>query len=119
MYYQLPMTSDPWQVFTLDATIDDEPFQPQIELRYLPAPDQWFISIWNHAAGELLVNQIPVICSYESVNDLLAPFRHLRDGLGLGSLFCLRNIDSPSTTNPSAGNLQEFQLIYGDTYGNT
>ena len=56
-YAILPLTEDPWQVFTLDLTIDDEPFHAQIEIRYLSAPDQWVLSIWDHAAGELLVNQ--------------------------------------------------------------
>ena len=86
-YATLPLTEDPWQVFTLDLTINGEPFHAQVEIRYLPAPDQWFLSIWDHASGEMLINQIPVICSYELVNDLLVPFRYLRDGAGLGSLY--------------------------------
>ena len=28
----------------------------------------------------MLVNQIQLICSYELLNDLLLPFRHLRNG---------------------------------------
>ena len=62
-HYLLPLSSSPWQVFTLDMTIDGEGFQAQVELRYLPAPDRWFVSIWDHAAGELLVNMIPLVCS--------------------------------------------------------
>ena len=115
-YAILPLTEDPWQVFTLDLTIDGEPFHAQIEIRYLPAADQWFLSIWDHASGELLINQIPVICSYGQVNDLLRPFRHLQDGRGLGSLFCLRNTDAPSTQDPAKGNLTEFQVLMGDTF---
>ena len=89
---RLWMRSSPantWQVFTLDLFIDGEAFHAQIEIRYLPAPDQWYLSIWDHALGKMLVNQIPLICSYEQLNDLLMPFRHLRDGKGMGSLFCL------------------------------
>ena len=88
-YAILPLTEDTWQVFTLDLSIDGEAFHAQIEIRYLPAPDQWYLSIWDHAVGEMLVNQIPLVCSYEYLNDLLLPFRHLRDGKGMGSLFCL------------------------------
>ena len=87
-----------------------------MELRYLPAPDRWVASIWDHAGGELLVNMIPLICSYGQVNDLLAPFRHLRNGKGLGSLFCLRGTDEPSTPDPAGGNLAEFQVILSDTF---
>ena len=79
-YSILPLTEDPWQVFTLDLTIDNGEFHAQVELRYLPAPEQWFVSIRDHASGMLLVNMIPLICSYGEANDLLLPFRHLRGG---------------------------------------
>jgi hypothetical protein len=44
-------------------------------VQYLSAPDLWVISVWDHAASVLLVNQIPLICSYGELNDLLLPFR--------------------------------------------
>ena len=113
--YLIPLTSDPWQVFTLDVVIDGEEFHAQMELRYLPAPDQWFVSIWDHAAGKLLVNMIPLVCSCGEANDLLLPFRHLRGGKGLGSLLCLRGTDEPSATDPGENNLTDFQLLWSDT----
>ena len=113
--YLLPLTEDPWQVCTLDISIDGEEFHAQAEIRYLPAPDQWVVSIRDHASGELLVNMIPLICSYGEINDLLLPFRHLRDGKGLGSLLCLRGTDEPSTPDPSENNLTEFMILWGDT----
>ena len=112
----LPLTDDPWQVFTVDLSIDGEPFHAQAELRYLEAPDQWFLSLRDQSNGELLVHMIPLICSYGQVNDLLAPFRHLRDGRGLGSLFCIRNTDAPATPDPSEQNLNEFRILFGDTF---
>ena len=114
--YLLPITLEPWQVFTLDVVIDGEDFHAQVELRYLPAPDQWFVSIWDHAAGELLVNMIPLICSYGEVNDLLRPFRHLRGGKGVGSLVCLCGTDEPATQDPRENNLTDFQVLWSDTY---
>ena len=114
--YILPLTTDPWQVMTLDVVIDGEEFHAQVEVRYLPAPDQWVVSIWDHSSGELLVNMISLICSYGEVNDLLLPFRCLRGGKGLGSLICLRGTDEPSTQDPTGTNLNEFQLIWTDTY---
>ena len=115
-YAMLPLTEDPWQVFTVDLTINGDPFHAQVEIRYLPAPDQWVVSIWDHSSGELLVNMISLICSYGEVNDLLLPFRCLRGGKGLGSLICLRGTDEPSTQDPTGTNLNEFQLIWTDTY---
>ena len=114
--YLLPLTLDSWQVMTLDVVVDGEEFHAQVELRYLPGSDQWVVSIWDHSSSELLVNMIPLICSYEEVNDLLAPFRFLRDGKGLGSLLCLRAIDEPSTADPTGTNLSEFQVVWTDTY---
>ena len=69
-YCILPLTNDPRQVMTLDLTIDGEGFHARIEVRWLPAPAVWVISIWDDSTGELLINQIPLICSYGFVNDL-------------------------------------------------
>ena len=115
--YLLPLTNDPWQVFTVDVKIGGEELHAQVEIRYLPAPDRWFVSIRDHASGELLVNMIPLVCSYGTVNDLPLPFRHLRDGKGLGTLMCLKGTDEPSTEDPSEGNLTEFSLVWCDGYG--
>ncbi len=114
--YYLPLTLDPWQVFTMDLTIDGEEFHAQVEIRYMSAPDQWFISIWDHSTSELLVNMIPLICSAVAPNDLLYPFRYLRKGKGLGSLFCLRGSEVPSTPDPTEKNLTDFQILWSDTY---
>ncbi len=113
MYWMLPLTEDPRQVFTLDLQIDGAAFHARVEIRYLTAPDVWVISVWDNSSGELLVNQIPLICSYGQVNDLFRPFRHLRQGQGMGSLFVLRNTDEPKTQNPAKGNLTEFQVLWG------
>ena len=115
-YIELPLTNDPRQVFTVDVTIDGAALHARVELRYLSAPDQWVISIWDNAASVLLVNQVPLICSYGEMNDLLLPVRYIRDGAGIGSLFVLRNTDEPSTVNPAKGNLTEFQILFGDTF---
>ena len=114
--YLLPLSLDPWQVMTLDVVIDGEPFHAQVEIRYLPAPDQWVLSIWDHSSSDLLVNMIPLVCSYGEKNDLLLPFRYLREGKGLGSLLCLKAVDEPSTTDPAGENLTEFQLLWSDSF---
>ena len=115
MYYILPLSGDPRQVFTLDMSIDGVAFHARVEIRYLPAPDVWVISVLDNSSGELLVNQIPLICSYGEVNDLFRPFRHLRNGQGMGSLFVIRNTDEPSTPDPAKGNLTEFRVLFGRT----
>ncbi len=116
MYYVLPLTEDPRQVFTLDMQIDGVSFHARVEVRYMTAPGNWVISVWDNSSGELLVNQIPLVCSYGEVNDLFLPFRHLREGRGMGSLFVIRNTDEPSMPDPSEGNLTQFRVLWGDTY---
>ena len=115
MYYVLPLTEDARQVFTLDMSIDGVSFHARVEIRYLPAPDQWEISVWDNSSGELWVNQIPLICSYGSVNDLFRPFRHLREGRGMGTLIVIRNTDEPKTPDPAEGNLTEFKILFGNS----
>ena len=115
-YAILPRSSDPRQVFTIDLTIDGESIHARVEIRYLPAPDQWFISIWDNSSGELWVNMIPLICSYGKVNDLFVPFRHIREGKGIGSLIVLRDVDAPDTPDPAKGTMGEFVVLWGDTY---
>ena len=119
MYFNLPLTGDPRQVFTLDLTCYGICFHARVEIRYLPAPYGLVISIWNESPGDLLINQIPLVCSYGEVNDLFRPFRHIREGQGLGSLFVIRDTDEPSTPDPAKGNLTEFNILWGDVYGGT
>ena len=116
LYHILPITEAPRHVFLLDAAPDGIALQARIEIRYLPAPNQWVISIWDHASDKLLINQIPLICSYGRINDLLGAFRYLREGRGLGSLFVLKNTDEPATPDPSEHNLSEFMVLWGDTF---
>ncbi|MBO7662355.1 MAG: hypothetical protein J6U01_03195 [Clostridia bacterium] len=115
LYLLLPLTEDPRQVFSLDLMLEGEPFQARIELRYFPAPDQWMLSLWDHASGELLVSQIPLICSLGEVNDLFAPFAHLRGGKGLGSLWVMRAAEAPDTPDPAEFTLKQFNLLWGNT----
>ena len=113
-YTELPLTSDPRQVFTTDLSPDATPLHARIEIRYLSAPNRWVITIWDNAAATLLANQVPLVCSRGFPLDLLYPFRHLRNGKGIGSLIVLRNTDSPDTTDPAKDNLTDFQILYGD-----
>ena len=114
-YVELPLTEDPRQLFTVDLTIDGTAFHARVEIRYLSASDRWVISIWDNASSEMLVNQIPLVCSYGMLNDLLVPFRHLRNGAGLGSLFVLRNMDEAGSPDPVRDNLKAFTLLFGDS----
>ena len=79
----LPLTNDPYQVFTTDVAPDGTPLHARIEIRHLGAPGRWVVSIFDHAAATLLANQVPLTVSAGFPLDLLYPFRHLRNGKGI------------------------------------
>ena len=112
----LPLSDAPWQVMYLPVKPDGVSFLAKVEIRYLPGVDRWFMSIMDAGTGNVLVNQIPLVCSYTRVNDLFQPFRHLFDGKGIGSFFVLRGVDAPSTADPAEKTLNECQLVWSDRY---
>ena len=112
-YSVLPLTNDPYQVFTTDVAPDGTQLHARIEIRHLRAVNRWVVSIFDHAAATLLVNQIPLVASGGFPLDLLYPFRHLRGGKGIGSMFLLRGGDT-GARDPGKGNLAEYTLLYGD-----
>ena len=115
-YTILPVTDSPRQIILLPVSPNGRAFQARVELRYLAAAGLWFLSLSDAVTGALYVNQIPVVCSYEEINDLLAPFRWMFQGTGLGSLFCVKAADRPGSENPGEHNLNKFYLIWGDTW---
>ncbi len=115
-YIILPVTDQARQVLYLPVSPEGHAFQARVELRWMEAAGKWILSIGDAVTGEPYVNQIPVICSYEEINDLLFPFRWLFQGAGIGSLFCLKAVDQPSSADPGRGNLKEFQILWGDRY---
>ncbi len=115
-FFRLPLTEDPYQVLFLSASPEGSAFPAKVELRFLKAPGKWFLSISDAATGEAYARHIPVICSHEVLNDLLLPFGYLFGGRGLGSLFCLRATDHPSSPDPGPSNLREFSLYWGDHF---
>ena len=115
-YIIFQTTEEPYQVFYIPASPDGHAFQAKVELRYLPGPNRWILSIADAITGQVYVPNVPVICSYEEINDLLFPFRFLFQGSGIGSLFCLKGVDCPASTDPGKNNLNEFQVLWGDRW---
>lgn len=115
-YLILPVSEEARQVFFLPASPDGHAFQAKVELRWLAAPGLWFLSISDAVTGAMYVNRIPVVCSYEELNDLLFPFRWLFQGSGIGSLFCVKGVEQPASMNPGRHNLKEYVLLWGDRW---
>ena len=116
-YLILPVTPDPYQVLYLPVSPEGHAFLAKVELRWLGAPGKWFLSVADAVTGELYVNQIPLICSRETLNDLFEPFRWRFQGDGLGSFFCLRQGEKAEPADPERHNLTDFTLLWGDRIG--
>ena len=110
-YVIFQTTEEPYQVFYLPASPDGHAFSAKVEIRYLPGPDRWFLSVSDAATGEMYVNQIPLVCSYTYLNDLFYPFRYLFRGAGIGSFFVVKAVDMPSTPDPAEHSLHDFNLV--------
>lgn len=100
------------QSVLLDIAPDDHAVRIRLDLQYLPVPDKWFLSLSDGTSGDLWVNRIPLIASYQICNDLLAPFR----SLNLGTLFLMPVPNTPTTPNPGRDNLAEFELVWCDLH---
>ena len=115
-YLILPTIPAPYQVMYLPVSPNGHAFQARVDLRYRAAPGRWFLSISDAVSGAVYVNQIPVVCSLEKLNDLLLPFRWHFQGDGIGSLFCVKAVDRPRSADPGPDNLNEFYLLWGDRW---
>ena len=115
-YFILPFSGEPYQIMYLPVSPEGRAFQAKVELRFLEGAGLWFLSVSDAVTGVSYVNQIPLVCSYEELNDLLFPFRWLFQGRGIGSLFCLKAVDAPASVNPGKDNLKEFQVLWGDRW---
>ena len=81
------------------------------ELRYLDATDKWYFSLFDAQTGKPICTYVPLVASYEYMNNLLEPFTHK----GIGWMVCFPVVDEPSSVNPQKGNLNEFAIVWGDT----
>ena len=114
-FWVLSLTGDPRQIRNYTLAPDGISLHARVEVRYLPATEGWVLSLWDESSGELLVNQIPLVCSYGPLLDLFTPFRHLRAGRGIGSCYVLPAVDAPDSPDPGEKNLKQFFVCIGDT----
>ena len=99
-----------YQTFTMSIIPGGVAKRVRVELRYLYKPGKWFISIFDAATGDPLCLYVPVVASYEYLNNLLEPFSYK----GLGSIYCYPVVSEPSSPDPGENNLDEFEIVWGD-----
>ena len=115
-YLELPVTAAPEQELSVAATPGGLPLQARITLRWQRGAERWLFSLRDDAAGTELARRLPLLCGDGAPEDLLAPFRHLRGGRGLGCLYCVPR-SGRSGAQPAEGTLPDFRLLWGDGCG--
>lgn len=81
------------------------------ELRYLFRTDKWYFSLFDAQTSAVICSYVPLVASYEYMNNLLEPFGHKN----IGWLVCFPVVDEPSSEDPTQYNLSEFAIVWGDT----
>ncbi len=84
----------------------------RLELRYLAAPEKWYISRYEAQTGNPICLYVPVVASYNELNDLLEPYAYKN----IGSMVCVPLVDQPSSPDPTLNNWEEFALCWSENF---
>ena len=98
------------QRFTLDLKPGGRPARLRIDLRYLSAPDRWYIRFTDADTETPLTPAIPLTAG--AGNDLLAPFGHLYRGAGLGRLYIVPAGGTAGDADPAEHTLGAFAALW-------
>ena len=91
-------------------TVDNEARRVRFDIVYKEYVDKWYVSLYDVLKEEFLCTNIPLISSYELINDLFKPYHYKH----IGMLICFPAVDEPETEDPSEDNLDEFHVCWGE-----
>ena len=103
-------TKDLYQFIEANIKIKNEDRVVRFELRYLPATEKWYLSMFDVQSGESYFRYVPVVACDKDTNNLIAPF-YYKD---IGVIVCWSKVDNLSSESPQENNLGEFYLVRGD-----
>ena len=101
-----------YQIMTMNITVKEQKKRIRLELRYLEAPETWYISVYDAQSGNPICLYVPVISCWDDLNDLFAPYAY-KD---IGQIVCVPMVDEPSSVNPTKHNWSEFALVWSDDF---
>ena len=109
-FFQIPLTTDPNQTFSVTVPVNGENRNLILNIRYNGVAGYWFMSIKDKVTGNLLIDSLPLITGDYPSGDLLGQYEYL----GLGSWTIVKKgtvlTDYPDDTNLGT----DFLLIAGD-----
>ena len=101
-----------YQSISTSLTIEGKTKNVIIELRYLEATEKWYISMFDSQTGKSFFRYVPVVSCLDDLNDLILPFSYKNIGFAI----CFPWDDNVKSVNPKKNNLDQFGLIWGDSY---
>ena len=108
----IPITSETlYKILTFNVVIGKNTKRFRMELRHLTYTDKWYISIFDAQSGEAYCRYVPVVASYNALNNLIALFAY-KD---IGWMACIPKISKPSSADPQEDNIDQFEIVWGDT----
>lgn len=105
----IPLTQAPNQTFSVQLTVDGNPLTLNFFLSYSVMSGWWQVQV-SSAQNVVLIASVPLITGYYPSANLLAQYGYL----AIGSAFIL-NTGNATSDYPSANNLTNFSLLWGDT----
>lgn len=82
----------------------------RFDIDYHEQTQKWYVGLYDMEEEIYYCTNIPLVASYEYANDLFSPYHYKN----IGRLVCVPSVDDPSTPDPSEGNLNEFNVVWGE-----
>lgn len=107
----VPLTPSPNQTFAVNLQVDGAPLTLQLTVSWNEMAGYWVLSI-SDAAGNLLIDSIPLITGWYPAANLLAQYGYLK----IGSAFILNEGSLAFSDYPGRNDLGSgFVLLWGNT----
>ena len=101
-----------YQIITITLPYKKDNIRLRFEIRYLNETGLWYLSLFNLQTGETCCRYVPIIASYEAVNNLLEPYAYKE----MGCVACVPVVENPQSENPGLNNFNEFELVWGESF---
>lgn len=106
----IPLKSSPQQTFAVNLQVDGAPLTLNLAINWSEMAGYWVMSIFD-AAGDLLLDSIPMVTGWYPAANILAQFAYLQ----IGSAYLL-NLGTSTSDYPGNNDLGDnFALLWDDT----
>ena len=104
----ITLTNDPNQTFSVQLTVNGALLSLNLELSYSTMANYWELAV-SDVNGNLLIASVPLVTGLYPAANILAQYQYLN----IGSAYLL-NTSGVATDYPTATNLNNYTLVWGD-----